>query len=210
MSRKEWVGRALLLDRLTKAIEIFSRREYFHIVFEGYRNARSNVIAMVTGTRPKPEDAQLIKELLNLIRDKTSQGVRVRLLLPKSPDKLYMAYRYHKANADVTLHENILVYDLRYMVVDGRYVIIGLPIEAGEYKPTRKGVVIRSEVLAMILTRYFERFYGSRNAVKYEDYIAELIKNMLRETPELSNETIATHLNIPVDEVSRIREKHRI
>lgn len=52
--------------------------------------------------------------------------------------------------------KGLVVYDLRYMVVDDSIVLFGLPEKFGREQPTRRGFTIMSESLATMLR---ERFY---------------------------------------------------
>lgn len=205
-SREEYRGRLLLLDKMKIAIDLLSRREYFDAVFDIYREAKGWVIATVTGTKPRDEDMPLIDNLLSLMKNRVDDGVRIRLVMPKSPDKIYMGYRYKSVGAQVKFHENLMIYDLRYTVADGKSIVMGFPIEVGETKPTRRGVKIYSETLAGILTRNFERYWESKYAYTYEEYLEKYIEGIRKTHPEITIETIANGLGIPAEELKKINK----
>jgi hypothetical protein len=206
-SREEYRGRLLLLEKMRVAIDLLTRREYFDAVFDIYREARGWVVGTVTGSKPRDADRPLLDNLLNLLESKIRDGVNIRLVIPRSPDKLYMGYRYNSIGVDVKFHENLLIYDLRFTVADGRVVVMGFPIETGEAKPTRRGVKIYSETLAGILTRNFERYWLSKQAISYEDYLRLYVDGIIDTHPEVTLETVATQLEIPVEEIRRVMGK---
>jgi len=201
-SREEYKGRMMLLEHMGIAIELLTREKYFNAVYDVYREAKNWIIATVTGSKPKDED--LVENLLNLMRDKAEDGVNIRILIPKSIERLYMGYRYNTIGAKVKYYENLVIYDLRYTVADGRIVVMGFPIERGRGKPTRKGVKIYSEVLASILAENFEKYWKSEQAIKYEDYLRNYVERAMESHPGITFSSISNQLNIPVSEIERV------
>ena len=207
MSRREYRGRMKLIDKMSIAMELFTRKEYFDAVFDIYREARGWIVGTVTGSKPSDNDRYFIENLLDLIHYKIKSGMRVRLVMPKSPDRLYMGYRYNSIGIKVHYHENLLIYDLRYTIGDGKVVVMGFPIELGESKPTRRGIKIYSEVLASILNHNFERHWNAKNSMDYEDYLKEFVEGAVESQPGITLQTISKQLNIPVKEIERVINK---
>jgi len=205
-SREEYKGRMILLEHMGIAVELLTREKYFNAVYDIYREAKNWIIATVTGSKPKDED--LVENLLNLMKDKTENGVEIRILIPKSIERLYMGYRYNSIGAKVKYYENLVIYDLRYTVADGRIVVMGFPIERGRGKPTRKGVKIYSEILASILTENFEKYWVSEQAIRYEDYLRNYVERAMESHPGITFASISSQLNIPIEEIERVIEKN--
>lgn len=207
IGREEYRGRIKLLEKMSIALELFTRKEYFDAVFDIYREANGWITGTVTGSRPSEKDRVMLENLLDLIKNRVGDGVRVRLVMPKSYDKLYMGYRYNSIGVKVHYHENLLIYDLRYTIGDGRMVVMGFPLEIGESKPTRRGVKIYSEVLANILNHNFERYWSSKNSIDYEKYLIEFVNGVRESQPGITFEVVSKQLGIPVDEIRRVVEK---
>ena len=203
-SREEYRSRLELLENMKIAIEVLSRREYFDSVIELYRVAREWVVATVTGNRPPESERHMIEDLLDLIGERVKEGIEIRLIMPKAPDKLYMGYRYNTIGVKVKYHENIQVYDLRYSVADGRTVVMGFPLEIGEAKPTRRGVKINSEILAGILESNFNSLWDSSDAITYDEYLSMYVNGVLKTHPELTLESLSKQLGIPLEELERV------
>jgi hypothetical protein len=170
---------------------------------DGLRGAKGDVSAIVTGTKPSGGDVEIVGKMMDQIRDTVSRSVRIRYLIPETVDRIFMGYRYHGLGSQVRYHRGLIVHDLRYMVVDGETVVIGLPEETGEEQPTRKGFSIRSESLARILREEFNKLWLSEKAVAYEDFLRESIDHLRETNPGISSELVAKHLDVDHDEISR-------
>ena len=204
--RDEYRGRKMLLERMDIALDLLGRREYFHAVIEAYRDAKAYVVAIVTGSKPSPEETSTINMLLNLMKDRRSDGVRIRILMPKTPDRLYMGYKYSEVGVDVKFSENVFVHDLRYMVVDGKIVVMGFPLEYEAEKPTMRGIKIYSETLSNILFKNFEMLWGSKHTVTFDEYLKDYLEKAMESG--LTLETISRQLGIPIEYFEDKEEKH--
>ncbi len=90
-----------------------------------------------------------------------------------------------------------IVQDFRYIVVDGRVVVIGMPETTGEKEATRKGYRIPSEGLAAVLTEYFSRCWEEN--IGHQDYVNQVIKES-----GASLKVLAQELQISEDELVKI------
>ena len=88
---------------------------------------------------------------------------------------LLVGYLYSKIGVDVRYNDCVLVNDMRYMVVDDKFVLIGVPEVTGEKEPTKKGYRIPSMGIAAIIREHYNRCWKSRITFKYEDYVKEII-----------------------------------
>lgn len=199
MSRKEWKRREQLLKLLTTAMRSLSREEYFNQVTEGLKKAKS-IHAVVTGTRPTQNSQRYVDNILEIMCK--NKDAEYKFLLPESPEKLEMGYQYTKCGAEVRLHGGLVIYDLRFMLIDKKYALLGLPEVVGENQPTRRGLTIGSENLTKILMDYFDDFWNKADT--YETYTTNFISKMVEKNPGVSNETIAKQLNLDIKEVDRI------
>jgi hypothetical protein len=91
-----------------------------------------------------------------------------------------MGSLYTTAGAEIRYHRRLIVNDLRYMVVDGKLVVIGLPEKSGEREPTRQGYAIPSEGMANLFRDHFERFWKSPEALPYDVYLKDLVSEITK------------------------------
>ena len=75
--------------------------------------------------------------------------------------------------------------DLRFVVLDGKTAVLGLPVTAGQDQPTREGYMIPSEGLSEILASQFDSKWAS--GVSYDDYIGEVLKEIKSHNPNVSD-----------------------
>lgn len=185
-SIKEGRGRKGLLLEVGKATKILTRQEYFLTVTDSMMDAKTEVIGAITGRLPAGDDKKRTHDVTANIERLTKNNVSVKYLLPKFPDRLHIGYLYTKAGAEVRYSGCAVAHDIRYIVVDGRLVVIGIPEITGEKEATKKGYRIPSEGLAVILK---EHFYGCWDKnIRYEDYVKEVIKQTGTTTKSLARE----------------------
>lgn len=101
-----------------------------------------------------------------------------------------------KAGAEVFFSSCLMVHNIRYIIVDERIVVIGIPEITGEKEATGKGYRIPSEGLAMVLKNYFNT---CEKQTSFADYLREVIEQT-GATPE----HIAREYQIEPDELKRI------
>ncbi len=205
LSFRELRGRHELLRLLSLSVSVLSRREYFSAVLDAMRGAREELVGAITGAPPRTEDEEeAVSKIESLISKAVSSGVRVRYVIPRAVTHIHVGYRYTRAGAEVRYRKGIVVYDLRYLVADGRKIVIGLPKPEGEEEPTRKGYVLESMTLAKLLLESFESHWQAPDSVGYDEYAAQVISEMRKVNPGIADETIAGQLRIPVEEVRRL------
>lgn len=173
-SIKEGRGRRNMLLEVGKVTRMLTRQEYFLNVTDTMMDARDEVAGIITGRLPAEDDAKRIKDIANNIERVTGGGVRVRYLIPKFHDRLHVGYHYTKAGAEVRYSICAVANNIRYIVVDDKIAVIGIPESIGEKAATRKGYRIPSEGLAAILKDHFSRCW--EESMPYEDYIKEVIR----------------------------------
>jgi hypothetical protein len=180
-----------------------SRQEYFNSVHFVMQNARKSIIGSITGSAPATsEQNDQVQAMIEHIRTARSRRVTVQYLLPRSTDRVAVAYRYSEAGAEIRFHPGILVSDLRYTVVDNSYTVLGLPSSAGENQPTREGYMIPSEGLAQIFRRQFQGMW--EEATSYNKYLLEMLSAIIEHNPNISAELLSSQLQIPESEIRRI------
>jgi len=177
-----------LMLEVSRATRTLTRMEYFQAVTDSLAEAEKEVIGCVTGHRlTASEDQRRINSILSLIEKAAGRGVKVRYLLPKFHDRLYMGYFYSRAGAEVRFTTNPLVYSLRYNVVDGKLVVVGIPEASSEEAATSKGHRLPSEELAGIIR---DHFYGcwEKNET-FEEYLKEVMTQTGTSVERLAAET---------------------
>lgn len=178
------------------------REEYFLAVTAMLHNARSNVYGTITGLAPKDKNVTepIIERLVELRRKR----VDVRYLMPARKDRIPVAHRYRKAGANVKFHPNLGIDDLRYTVVDGKTAILAIPEKPGEKERTRRGYVVPSKSLALILTAKFEKEWNSKEAIEYDRYLRNIIREARKVEPGLPQELLSKKIGIDDDEFLRL------
>ncbi len=172
-SIKEGRSRSKLLLEVERATKAFTRIEYFLAVVDSMSDARREVEGLITGRHPGHIDKKRTDDILNAIEKAARNGVSVKYLLPRFHDRLYMGSLYAKAGAEVRYGGCPILHDLRYMTVDDRMTVIGIP-EDSEKEATKKGFQIVSEGLTSILREHFNHCWSS--AISYEEYMKEVIR----------------------------------
>ena len=196
LSRKEAKARDVHIRKIVEASKIVSRQEYFNNVVEGMQAATSYIEAAITGTSPKSsETTAQIQNIVSQIRTAYNRNISIRYLVPKSEDRVSLGYRYKEVGADVRFHPDLLLEDMRYMIIDGRLTILGLPLISGENEPVREGYRLPSEGTAIVFHEQFQRKWSE--ALRYEDYVKEVVRHMMTSNPRFSIVDVAARLGIP-------------
>ena len=173
-SIREGKGRKNLLLEVGKATKILTRQEYFLTVTDSMMDARVEIIGFITGRPPAEDDKKRVRDIINNIEKLTKKNIKVKYLVPKFPDRLHIGYLYSRAGAEVRYGIGAIASDIRYIIVDDRFVVIGIPESMGEKEATKKGYRIPSESLAAILKDQFYRCW--EESMTHEKYVEEAIK----------------------------------
>ena len=203
LARREAHGRQLLLRQITSTAKMVSRQEYFNSVQFGMQNAVASIKGSITGSSPQtPEAKDRIDGIIEQIHRARSRNVAVQYLLPKAQDRLAIASRYIEAGADLRFHAGLLVSDMRYVIIDTKYTVLGLPSAPGETEPTREGYVIPSEGLAQILLQNFEEKW--EQALTYDNYLNGKLLEIKRHNPIVSIQLLSSQLGVSESEIKRM------
>jgi len=201
-SIKEGKQRDKLLIEVTRATKVLSREEYFLTVIDSMRDAKREIIGTITGRPPKGEDKKLTRNVTEIISRLSKDGVKITYLLPKFPDRLYIGYLYTKAGAEVRYSNCVMVHNLRFIVIDEKFVVLGIPELTGEKEATKKGFRIPSEGLAIILKEYF-------NQCEYQIGFVDYLKEVMSQTGA-SISQIAKEYNIDEKGLTELLERHPV
>ena len=185
-SISEGKERKSLLLEVGKATKILTRQEYFLTVTDSMMDAKAEIIGAITGRLPVGDDKKRTQDVIDNIERLTKNRVSVKYLLPKFQDRLHIGHLYTKAGAEIRYSDCAIVHDVRYIVVDDKVVVIGIPESTGEKEATKKGYRIPSEGLAAILKEHFYSCWDKN--LRYEDYIKEVIKQTGASTKILARE----------------------
>jgi len=198
-SIKEGKERDRLLIEVSKATKVLRRQEYFLTVTDSMMDAKFEIIGCITGRPPQGDDKKRTREIAENIERLTKNRVRVRYLIPKFHDRLHIGYLYTKAGAEVRYSNCPIVHDTRYMVVDEKLVIIGIPEVTGEKEATKKGYRIPSDGLAAILKDHFYQCWDKN--ITYEEYAKEVLKQT-----GVMPKRLARELQINEEDLQRLTE----
>jgi hypothetical protein len=196
-SIKEGRARDKVLREMAKTTRILTRQDYFNAVIDAMQKAEKEVFGCITGRVPKGGDRKQVDKIISTLKTLSRRGVTIRYLLPKLPDRLCIGHQYTKAGAEVRYSNCLFVNDSRYMVVDDRFVILGIPEEKGDKEPTKKGYRVPSEGLGRILNEHFYNCW--EHNIPYWDYLREVVKQT-NATPSL----LAKELRVSEEEVRKI------
>jgi len=203
LSRREALGRGMLLRNLVSVSKAVSRQEYFGHIVEGMQGAVNYVQAAITGTTPVSTEANnQVTRIIEQIRVARKRNVVLQYLMPKSQDRISLAHRYREAGAEVRFHPSLLLGDMRYTIFDGATVVIRLPLVVGEGEPIREGYRIPSEGVAEIFRQQFETKW--KQGTDLEQYLHELLSEAGKANPRLSRRLIANQLGVPESAIAAV------
>lgn len=185
-SIREGRHRSHLLVEVKHATRTLTRLEYFITISESLLESKNEVVGCVTGRRPIGDDEKKIRTVIDTIKKATSRGVKVKYILPKLPERLYMGCLYESVGAEVRYASCSLINSMRYMVVDNSLVLIGIPERAGKKTATNKGHKLPSKGLASILKNHFDVCW--EGDMSLQAYINEVISQTGMSIKQLSNE----------------------
>lgn len=196
-SIKEGKHRDALLTEVGKATRILTREEYFLTISDSMMDAQSEVIGSITGRLPAGEDEKRVRAITGHIKQLRSKGGSARYVVPKFPDRLNVGHVYTRAGAEVRYSSSLMVQDVRYIVVDHKLVVMGIPEHVGDREATRKGYRIPSEGLAAMLADNFSKYWQA--GTTYDAYVREVMKET-GASPKL----LARELHIDEAELERL------
>jgi len=171
-SIREGRQRDNLLLEMGKATRILTRQEYFLTVLDSMMGAQEEVVGCITGRMPGGEDKKMTRDITATLEGLVKKGVRIKYLLPKFPDRLHIGYLYTKAGAEILYSGCLMVHNMRFIIVDERTVVIGIPESIGETEATKKGYRVPSEGLALVLKNYFNT---CERQTAFPDYVKEVM-----------------------------------
>jgi hypothetical protein len=209
LGRREERGRRELLTHITSTARLVSRQDYFNSVRMGMEGAKDFIIGSITGSVPKTQEQEdQVNRLTEEIGRAARRGVVVRYLVPKLHDRLTLATLYKTAGAEVRFHPSLVVSDLRYIVIDNKESVIGLPSTSSENSPTREGYLIPSEGLARLFSSQFEEKWTK--SLTYDDYVREIIGEAKSHDPNVSDVLLSSQLGLTEAEIRRISSLEKI
>jgi len=184
-SIKEGRERDQLIKEVSRATKILTRQEYFLAIIDSMMDAKEEIIGCITGRIPAGHDMKMTRDIIETIKRLTGRGIKVRYLMPKFPDRLHIGVLYSKAGAEVYYSSCLMVHNLRFIVIDTRTVVIGIPESTGEKEATKKGYVIPSSGLAMVLKNYFNT---CEEHVSLKDYLREVLNQTGANVEQIARE----------------------
>ena len=200
-NRREARSREALIQHFTSVADVITRQEYFVAVIDTIQSAESSLFGSVTGNPPSSEEGEIIQQILDSLNGASRRGVKIRYLLPHSPERLRMGGLYSKSGAEVKFNPAVLISDARYMCADGKVVLVGVPDRSGGNEPTRKGYSIPSESVCRLFAKEFEALWDSPDSIGYGGYVRELVGKARASNPTASPELIASNLHIGKEDV---------
>ncbi len=202
LHRKEEKARETLVEKMLHTARIVSRQEYFNSVIFGIQGASKQIMGSITGSKPSNEVMEQVNRISQELSRAKEKGISIRYLVPKSSDRLKVACIYAKSGAEVRFHPGLLVFDLRFMVIDGKHVVLGFPSEKGEDKPTREGYLIPSDGLAEMLEEIFEKRWKEAQAC--DEYLKDIVMELKKHNNQVSASKLSQELEVPIDLIEKV------
>jgi hypothetical protein len=202
LNRREAKSRETMMQHFSTVADVITRQEYFVAVVDAIQRAENTLAGSVTGSPPSKEEGEVVRQILGAIAEAAKREVKVRYLLPLSPDRLRMGRMYAANGAEVRFNPSLLVSDVRYMCVDKKLVLIGVPARNGRNEPTRKGYTVPSESVAHLFGTQFEELWASKDTKSYLDYLKELVSQVMGSNPSLSHDLVAANLGVEKEDVT--------
>ncbi|MCL4412754.1 MAG: phospholipase D family protein [Candidatus Thermoplasmatota archaeon] len=202
LNRKEEKVRESVVEKMLHTARIVSRQEYFNSVIFGIQGSSKEILGSITGSKPNSEMLEQVNRIAQELKRASDKGVRIRYLVPKSIDRLKVACIYESAGAEVRFHPGLLVMDIRYMIVDGNHVVLGLPGEKGENNPTREGYLVPSNGLADMFIEIFERRW--KEATLCDNYIKEIVNELKLHNANITPSKLSSELEVPETKILEI------
>ncbi len=196
-SLREGRLRNKLIIEIGKATRTLTRMEYFLAVHDSMMDAKKEVFGCITGRTPGPGDEKRVQDIVATIKKLTKAGVKVKYLMPKLQDRLYIGHIYSSAGAEVRYSACSMLNNLRYIVVDSRMVVIGVPENVGEQAVTKRGHRIPSSALASIMENHFYDCWSKD--ITFEYYFREVL-----EQTGISLKQLAYELRLNAKELEKI------
>jgi hypothetical protein len=175
-----------LASQMDKTTRILARFEYFQIVIDTMHKARTKIDCLVTGRKTDVSDRENLPELMDSLKGAAQRGIKIRYLLPKLQDRLFMGYKYSSAGAEVRYATGFVAHSLRYVLVDKSSIIIATPQATGVNEATRKGYLFASDELNSIIDAHFETHW--EKAISLKQYVSEVMNETALSLPELAKE----------------------
>ncbi len=205
LHRKEEQGREELIEKMLQTAKIVSRQEYFNLVISSIQESNKEIAGLITGSKPSEEDRELIKKISLELKKANERGVRIRYLLPKSTDRFEVACLYSDSGANIRFHPGLLVSDVRFTIIDGKTLLLGLPSISGRDSPTKEGYILPSEGISGIFMNIFEQHWNE--SVECEEYIKEVLVDLYKHNQKLSKDKISQELGIPLRMLDYVSKK---
>jgi hypothetical protein len=202
LNRREAKSREVMMRHFSSVADVITRQEYFVAVVDAIQRAEKTLVGSVTGSSPSSEEGEVVRQILGSIAEAAKRKVEVRYLLPLAPDRLRMGRMYKASGAEVRFNPSILVSDMRYMCVDRKLVLIGVPERHGRNEPTRKGYAVPSESVANLFGTQFEEQWASKDTRSYPEYLKELVSQAMASNPSLSLDLVAANLGVGKEDVA--------
>jgi hypothetical protein len=201
MNRREAKSREAMMRHFSSVADVITRQEYFVAVVDAIQRAERTLMGSVTGSSPSSEEGEVVQQILGAIAEAARRKVEIRYLLPLAPDRLRMGGMYTASGAEVRFNPSLFVSDVRYMCIDKKLVLIGVPERNGRNEPTRKGYTVPSESVAHLFGTQFEEQWASKDTRNYSDYLKELVSQALASNPSLSPDLVAANLGVEKEDV---------
>jgi hypothetical protein len=90
-------------------------------------DTEKEIIGCITGRCPPGDVIRRTRNIVGAIEKMNTKGVRIKYLLPKFPDRLYIGVQHAKAGAAIFFGRCLMARNIRYRIVDERSIVLGVP-----------------------------------------------------------------------------------
>lgn len=204
LARREHKERVEYMERMEVAARVYSREAYEFLILRLIQKSNTCVYCYwhsLHSINVSPR-YQIINEQLIRVGQLTNDS-HVRIITAKDRTRLSAAYELVSKGVEVRFHESLQGTDLRFTLLDDRWLIFGMPETALEVNaPSREGVDVEGRKLVALMKRFFVEQWET--ALDYNSYASKVVNTLLADSTH-SVEMVSEQLRLPIDEVNKLR-----
>lgn len=207
-AHEEQVARSEHLASLERVARIYSRTEYERLIQERIDAAQKIVLCYWFSLHREDAGESYVRLNNSLRAAARDRKVVVRVITARERERISAAHELTGFGIHVRFHRTLLAHDLRFVVTDHKWVILGIPPDRS-YATTvasHEGVEFTGEKLAAILLGYFDQQWS--HADEFDKYAGYVVCNYLDDQAN-TVDLICAELSLPQNEVTRLSKIER-
>lgn len=207
--RAEETARAAHLASMETVAKLYTRAEYESLIRQRIDSAQKALLCYWYSLHQESAGesyARINQSLHEAIQKRT---VTVKVITAQEKDRIAPAFELGKLGVEVRFYRALPASDLRFMLADETWVILGVPGTPGmglaRALPSHEGVEFIGAKLRSILADYFDRQWSV--AERYDEFAGSRVKEFLEDKNPM--ELVCMELGLPLEEVTRLDNSRR-